>query len=366
MTSGSTTNAPWARDLTDIWARMMTTGKACLAANHASCGCSGTCGGCDEARNSNEHHRLAWARLVAESSGPSLFWATMAGAEAYFAAGPCAPSSTSRISDSVDFTREIMVRFAPYLPAFISPFDYMGLGAFAQEPRVLSGSVATGTGVRPGENEERVPRPAVVTLGDEFEKPRVYAFQSPTYAQMVPVAADGDSTGDSSVPCCCIAAGIEVDVREEDARNDMLGMKQSYIAIEFFLDQGDQNSNPCTVEWAEFTTVSYTPFVGPTVPAWKWAVLTNHPAFKSMARDALKFLEDPCPEGDVPKIVDRPAGGPFRVLVIRVTLKSGCDGSSITRYIIQIISPEGVTVTVKDMDALFDLLWRKGEKVVVK
>jgi hypothetical protein len=60
-----------------------------------------------------------------------------------------------------------------------------------------------------------------------------------------------------------------------------------------------------------------------------------------------------CPSGGmVPPIEDQPHGSPPRILIARITLRSGCDASSVTKYWIQVIGPNGATVRESNADPL--------------
>jgi hypothetical protein len=320
-----------------------------------------------------EHQRLAWARLVAANSGTSSFWATLRAADAYLdSSGGDAPSPSSRVTQAVRVTRLAASALAPALrSAEVAPYgEGCGFGAFADLPGVVGGTL-TGAQSRTsghvvgrwktgGRKEQG--RPVTTPQDDlalEIAKERSFENlmqSSPDYLSLVA----------ARMPCCCIARGIEVDVEDVHSMHQS-GRVSSLLKVYLAVGQGDANSKPCTLSWSEFTTVAYAPASGsPTVPAWKWVDLSHHPAFLVMAKETLAALEDPCPEGLIPVITDRPGAPPPRFLAIRVTLSSGCDSSSMTKYVVQTIDGESASVDVKSEDALLDFLWRHGAHVTVR
>ena len=110
----------------------------------------------------------------------------------------------------------------------------------------------------------------------------------------------------------------------------------SKVDVTLDVNKGKGRPDPkgCTVEWEELPNYTYQPGLPPPpVKADVYANLTAHPGFKKMAKAALKDLDEVCPVSIGP-IHDAPHMGTHGRLVIRITLKSGCDAASVTVYVV--------------------------------
>ncbi len=80
-----------------------------------------------------------------------------------------------------------------------------------------------------------------------------------------------------------------------------------------------------------------------------------HTSFLKMAKDANEDLSDPCAVGQTHPIFDHPLAARGEMQWVRITLKSGCWGPTIVKYISNVF---GERQDVKTEDYLLYMLYR--------
>jgi len=180
--------------------------------------------------------------------------------------------------------------------------------------------------------------------------------------------APGDGKGDTPSPasdptpqpaggdqCCCKAADIFVDGKTVASGSSY----SSKVVVTLDVNQGKGPPKGCSLEWEELPSHTYGPRiggkdVGPPVPGGVYSNLTSHPVFRALAKKALADLTATCPVSITP-FTDTPRMGITGRLVIRITLKSGCDDTSVTVYVV-LTAP-----TYEDSGAVTDPVVVKSE-----
>ena len=182
------------------------------------------------------------------------------------------------------------------------------------------------------------PWPPVTTSGDDPELP-------------MPRTGGGQPVHAPVRHCCCIREDILIE-RDPGRPAALRGGGTHHtdrVFVSFVLDRGHANDNPCSLSWSEFTNRPYLP----GMKACEWNDLTDDPSsvvgrVLGPAKAALRTARCPTSGGqtllhaveDHPHASSTPAH-PMRLLVARILLHSGCDGTTVTRYWMQLITPNG-------------------------
>jgi hypothetical protein len=339
------TSTPWLGDRqASAFAARMTAG-AKLEDSHAGCGgCSddAPCEHCGTPRSDPTHQRAEWADFVAASrQPPSEFWRTAIMADAFFGSdvGGGTPDSNSPIAQGMEVRRHVASAMSSLTGQWgvefaldISRFSDRGendesAGAGLRAPRLRDPQPVITPGTDPGEDFISGPPSSPVKQPDPTTK-------------WEPRAA-----------CCCRAKDIRR-ISPPLRSVDGAGVTSNPFTIVFVLEPGLTSKSDglaCTFTWEEYTTVTYG-----FVTAGTWWDLTDHPELLNMggfvkatptSKASSKVLDDlkskTCPtDGEITEpLNDSPGAHEPRILIIRVTLKSGCDSSTKVKYIIQEIGP---------------------------
>lgn len=173
----------------------------------------------------------------------------------------------------------------------------------------------------------------------------------------VPAMGEPETATGYKEECCCVAKDIKID----EIQHALIRSKNFfYIHVHPIVAKGVGKPKSCTLDWEEMPSNTYDPGGG-NVPAGAFTNLNNHPSFKGrpenkakpkekpikgMAARALEALQKfPCPEKEIPEIYDTPNMGRASTLIIRITLKSGCDSSKIVKYIL-LLAPTSIAAPV--------------------
>ncbi len=161
----------------------------------------------------------------------------------------------------------------------------------------------------------------------------------------------------TALKCCCTAVDIEIGHQlSSELQSGELEYEYEVIpVVKVEYKEDFPEGGKCELTWEEFNTFGQTPASGPTVPPDAWVDLTEHPSFLKMAKDANEDLSDPCAVGQTHPIFDHPLAARGEMQWVRITLKSGCWGPTIVKYISNVF---GERQDVKTEDYLLYMLYR--------
>lgn len=284
------------------------------------------CEACGIAKGDPTHQRMRWALLIANSrQGQTEFWRTAIMSDAFFAAtsGGSRPEHGSLMTDVMRARAKVNSMFPELTGQHGVSAEASFVADFPQPPPLVA----------PSPNGTLYNSPMAPLGWSALSQSEEHFLGMNREDVFVPgQAPPADPGGGTS--CCCKAEDIVVD----GSTKADVSSYGSEVIVALNVGQGKGPAKGCSLEWEELPNYDYSPAINgkdvpPTVKKDVYTNLTEHKAFKAMAKSALSDLTEVCPVA-IRDFTDRPRMTTGGRLVIRITLKSGCDATYVTVYVV--------------------------------